>query len=186
MQPTRRFLLALPILAAGLAALAPTSLGQTGQPSPALSGTWQLEGSVDQAESTVQHAIAPAVVGLTPDIERLARARLAESTWVPQTIHIQAATDHIHIELVGAEQRTFDAAPGQTQNVFSRSGVRAQLTQTYRPDGGIQQQFRAVDGTQYNFLIPEPGGQRLNLDVLMESRRLASEVRFRLTYRKQR
>lgn len=184
MHHTRHALFALSAFAL-LAAIAPTrSRGQTAHPSPALTGTWQLEGSVEQAQQSVEQAIEPAVRGLTPDIERLARARIAETTWVPQTIQITATDDRIHVALAGSESRAFDTPPGQPQNVFSRSGVRAQLTQTYRPDGGIQQQFRAMDGTQYNFLVPQPGGRQLNLDVLMESRRLAGDIRFRLTYRK--
>lgn len=180
-----RILLPLLGAAALAAALAPApSSGQNAQPSPALSGTWQLEGSLQQAQQTVRQSVEPAVARLSPDIQRLARARIAESTWVPQTITIQAAPDRIRVQLQGSQSRTFDTAPGQPQGVFSPSGVRAQLTQTYRPDGGIQQQLRAMDGTQYNFLIPQADGQHLHLDVLMQSPRLSGEIRFRLRYRK--
>lgn len=162
----------------------PLAGAQTPQPSPALTGTWQLQGSVDEARATVQAAIRPAVATLTPDIRRMARARIAESTAVPATIQIDARPDHIRLLFTGDENHTFESAPGASQNVFSRSGVRAQLTQTYRPDGGIEQRFRAIDGTQWNFLSPQPGGQTLHLDVLMRSRRLSREIRFRLVFRR--
>ncbi|HJL16994.1 MAG TPA: hypothetical protein RMH99_15120 [Sandaracinaceae bacterium LLY-WYZ-13_1] len=179
-------LLATLALGAVCAALAPGgSTAQAPQPSPSLPGTWRLDGDLAQARQTVRQAVEPALASLTPDIQRLARARIAETTWVPQTIEIQASSDRIHVAFEGSESRTFETTPGQPQNVFSRSGVRASLTQSFRSDGGIQQQFRAMDGTQYNFLIPQSDGQHLNLDVLMQSRRLNDDIRFSLRYRKQ-
>ena len=80
----------------------------------------------------------------------------------------------------GALSRTFDSAPNAARPIFSRSGVRAQLTQAYRPDGGIEQRFHALDGTQWNFLTPQ--GDTLLFDVLMRSRRLTQDVRFRIRY----
>jgi len=169
-----------------IAALVPPSPApaQVPAPSPALTGTWQLHGTVAEAHATVQAAIGPAVASLTPDIRRMARARIAESTAVPSTIEIQARPDHIHLAFTGEDNHTFESEPGGSQNVYSRSGVRAQLTQTYRPDGGIEQRFRAIDGTQWNFLSPQPDGQTLHLDVLMRSRRLTQDVRFRLVFRR--
>lgn len=175
----------LALLAAGLAlgiATAPTA--QTPQPSPALNGTWQLHGSLDEARQVRNAAIRPAVAALSPDIRQMARARIAESTAIPTQIQIQAQPELIHLQFTGEDNHTFESAPGASQNVFSRSGVRAQLTQTYRPDGGIEQRFRAIDGTQWNFLSPQPGGRTLHLDVLMRSRRLSQDIRFRLVFTK--
>ncbi len=159
---------------------------QVPAPSPALSGTWQLQGSMAQARAQAQASIEQAIASLTPDIQRLARARIAESTTIPTAIEIQARPDYIHLAFAGESPRTFESAPGASQNVYSRSGVRAQLTQTYRPDGGIEQRFRALDGTQWNFLSPQPGGQTLFLDVLMRSQRLTQDVRFRIVFRRTR
>ena len=169
--------------AALLAALAPltTDAQMMGAASP-LSGTWRIQGSVQQAQATVQQAVEPAITALRPDLQPLARSRIAESTWVPSTITIQASPQQISIALVGAEQRTLAGPPNQPQNVYSRSGVRASMTQSFRPDGGIQQAFVAMDGTQYNQFTPDPSGQRLTLDVLMQSQRFAQDIRFRLTY----
>lgn len=167
-------------------AMAPRAQGQGGAPSPALNGTWQLAGSPEQALQTVAAAVEPAVAPLAPDIQRLARARIAETTWIPNQLVIQATPAQISVQFIGADNRTFDTAPGAAQNVYSRSGVRAQMIQTYRPDGGIEQRFRAMDGTQFNFLVPEPNGQTLNLDVLMQSQRLAQEIRFRVQFQRAR
>jgi len=174
---------------AALALLAPIlfvspSAGQGTQPSPSLNGTWQLEGTLQENQARVQQTVEQAIATLTPDIQRLARARIAETTQVPTAIAIQAAPSQIRVEYRGEGGRTFETPPGQAQNVFSRSGVRARMTQLFRPDGGIEQQFRATDGMQYNFLIPQPDGQHLNLDVLMQSPRLPSDLRFRVAYRK--
>ncbi|MBX3275181.1 MAG: hypothetical protein KF729_33255 [Sandaracinaceae bacterium] len=151
-------------------------------PSPTLNGTWRLDGSVEDARTTVQAAVNPAVAPLTPDVQRMARARIRESTGIPSQIVIQASPERMRLEISGEDAHVFEGAPGESQNVYSRSGVRAQLTQTYRPDGGIEQRFRTLDGTQWNFYTPQPDGQRLYLDVLMRSQRLARDIRFRLSF----
>jgi len=177
----------LALLATGsILGVAAVPSAQVPAPSPMLNGTWQLQGSVQQARGQIQVSINRAVASLTPDIQRLARARIAESTTIPSTIEIQARADHIHLAFAGEAPRTFEGTPGTSQNVYSRSGVRAQLTQTYRPDGGIEQRFRALDGTQWNFLTPQAGGRTLHLDVLMRSRRLTQDVRFRLVFQRSR
>ncbi len=146
-----------------------------------LAGTWQHAGPVEQAQATVQQAIEPVVLGVTPDLQQFARARIAESTWVPQTIVIQPTPERISVQLSGQEQRTFETAPNQPQNVYSRSGVRAQLVQRYRPDGGIEQIFTAVDGVQSNVLVPV-AGTRMHLDVTMTAPRWPRPIQFRLQY----
>jgi hypothetical protein len=175
----RRALIACAGLAA-IAALAPASRS-TGQ-SPAIAGTWRIQGgNASQAQQAVSQAVEPAIRALAPDLQQYARTRIAETTWVPVTIRVIAATpQRITIEYQGSENRTFDTPPGQATNVYSRSGVRAQMTQTYRPDGGIQQQFVALDGTQWNSLMPQ--GSTLYLDVRMQSPRLSQPINFRLTY----
>ncbi len=181
----RRLSLALfasSLVLGGAAFAAPASFGAAQAPS--LNGTWRLVGDPNAMQAGVQQqAIEPAIATLTPDIQRLARARIAETTWVPTTIVVNTTPERIAITLQGAENRTFDTAPGQPQNVYSRSGVRAQLTQTFRPDGGIQQQLVALDGTQINSLVPDPSG-RMHLDVQMQSPRIPTPIRFRLTYQR--
>lgn len=179
------------------AALAPTGLlpsegrahdtqkrpgAQKQGPSAAINGAWRLVGSVQQAQQMVQQAVEPAIAPLTPDIQRLARARIAETTWVPQTITIQATPARILITYAGSETRTFDTAPGQPENVYSRSGVRAQMIQQFRPDGGIEQRFQAMDGVQHHFL--SASGNQMHLDVLMTSPRIQGEIRFRISYQR--
>lgn len=171
------------LLAAGsLLSLASVITAQTPAPSPALSGTWRLQGSVEAARTQIQAAVNPAVAPLTPDIQRMARARISESTGIPTQIVIEATADRLRVQVSGDEEHVFEGAPGASQNVYSRSGVRAQLTQTYRPDGGIEQRFRAMDGTQWNFYSPQSDGRTMFLDVLMRSQRLAGDIRFRLVY----
>ncbi|MCA9605175.1 MAG: hypothetical protein KC619_06255 [Myxococcales bacterium] len=175
----------LALLAAGsILGLASVPSAQAPAPSPALTGTWVLAGSVDDARTTIQSAVNPAVSPLTPDIQRMARARIRESTGVPSQIVIEARADLMRVVVTGEDNHTFEGAPGASQNVYSRSGVRAQLTQTYRPDGGIEQRFRTLDGTQWNFYTPQPDGRTLFLDVLMRSQRLARDIRFRLTFQR--
>jgi len=175
----------LALLASGLVlGVASAPSAQTPQPNPALNGTWQLQGSLEDARQIRNAAIRPAVAALTPDIQRMARARIAESTAIPTQIQIAAQPNLIHLQFTGEDNHTFESAPGASQNVFSRSGVRAQLTQTYRPDGGIEQRFRAIDGTQWNFLTPQADGRTMHLDVLMRSRRLSQDIRFRLVFTK--
>jgi hypothetical protein len=152
-------------------------------PSP-LNGTWQLSGDPTQAAAMIQQTIEPALAVMTPDLQRVARARLAETTWVPSTITVTTAPNRIAVGFAGAENRTFDTAPGQPQSVFSRSGVRAQMTQTFRPDGGIEQQFVALDGTQWHMLVPDANGQVMYLEVLLRSPRLGQDIRFRLVYQR--
>ncbi|HEY8431240.1 MAG TPA: hypothetical protein VIL20_22830 [Sandaracinaceae bacterium] len=170
-------------LAALVLALAFGSAPVTAQ-SPSLSGTWRLQGDPAAAQAAIQQSVEPAIRTLAPDLQRLARARIAETTWVPSTITITATPARISVAYAGEENRTFDTAPGQPQNVYSRSGVRAQLTQTYLPNGGIQQQFVALDGQQFNVLMPDPSGRLLYLDVTMRSPRFSQEIRFRLVYQR--
>lgn len=155
-----------------------------GAQSPVLSGTWRLSGDPASAQASIQQSVEPALVAMAPDLQRMARARIAETTWVPSTITIAATPARISVAYAGAENRTFDTPPGQPQNVYSRSGVRAQLTQTYLSDGSIQQQFVAMDGQQLNVLLPDPSGRTLFLDVTMRSPRFSQEIRFRLAYQR--
>lgn len=173
---------ALLALAGASSAQAPAPApAQIPPPNPALNGAWRLQGTVEQAQAIVTAAVDPAVSTLAPDIQRLARARIAESTGIPPTIEIHAEPSRILVAITGPDGRSFESAPGTPQNVYSRSGVRAELTQTYRPDGAIEQRFRAMDGTQWNFYTPQPDGT-LALDVLMRSRRLTQDVRFQITF----
>lgn len=176
-------LAALGLLAAAVMAPA-LHAPAAGAQSPALSGTWRLAGDPASAQASIQQSVEPALTTLAPDLQRLARARIAETTWVPSTITIAATPARISVAYAGTENRTFDTPPGQPQNVYSRSGVRAQLTQSYLPDGSIQQQFVAMDGQQFNVLLPDPSGRTLFLDVTMRSPRFSQEIRFRLAYQR--
>lgn len=158
----------------------PAALAQA----PALNGTWQLMGDPGQAQAMIQQQVEPALVAMAPDLQRVARARIAETTWVPSTITIATEPTRIALTFAGAESRTFDTAPGQPQSVYSRSGVRAQMTQSFRPDGGIEQQFVAIDGTQWHMLVPDPSGRSMVLQVLLRSPRLGHDVRFQLMYQR--
>lgn len=176
--------LTLAALCAGALCVAPPapSAGQVAQPSTALNGTWRLVGSVAEAQQSVAQAIEPAVAPLAPDIQRMARARIAESTWVPQTVTIGASAAEISVHVVGSMDKTFRGAPGEGVNVYSPSGVRARLTQSFRPDGGIQQSFRTMDGIQHNIYTLH--GDQLLLDVSMESPRLRATIQFRIRYQR--
>ena len=182
------------VLAAGLFALwgLPTALGstapaaaQSAQASPHLSGRWRLAMPLPQAEQAIQRAVRPAIARLSPDMQRMARARLAESTWIPQQLVINASSAQISVQVIGQENRTFTSVPGQPQNVYSRSGVRASLTQRIRPDGGLEQQLRALDGTQVNFYRPAADGRSMSLDVLIQSPRFSQDVRFQIPFTRQ-
>lgn len=174
--------LATSLVFGAAATMAPPSSGAA--QSQSLNGTWRLVGEHAATQAGIQQqAIEPALATLTPDIQRLARARIAETTWVPVTIVVNASPERIAVTFQGAENRTFSTASGQAENVYSRSGVRAQLTQTLRPDGGIEQRLVALDGTQINSLIPDASG-RMHLDVHMESPRIPTPIRFRLTYQR--
>lgn len=188
-EPTRL----LPLCAAAallcLAALgsqpADRASAQTAQPSPHINGTWRPAIPMPRAQQTIQAAVNPVVARLAPNMREMARARLAESTWVPEQVVIDASPSEITVQVAGQENRTFSTTPGQPENVYSRSGVRASLTQVIRPDGGIEQQLRALDGTQYNFYTPQPDGRTLNLDVLIQARQLTQEIRFRIPFTRQ-
>jgi hypothetical protein len=160
------------------AAMAPSADAQA----PALSGTWRLASDPMQAQATVSQSVEPALVALRPDLQQYARSRIAETTWIPSTITIAATPARISVDLQGAEHRTFDTPPNQAQNVYSRSGVRASLTQSLRPDGGVQQTFVAMDGTQWNVFVPDPSGQRMVLDVTLRSPRFTQDIHFQLVY----
>ncbi|MGE3634784.1 MAG: hypothetical protein AB7P00_33095, partial [Sandaracinaceae bacterium] len=177
-QPRAAIVLAIACAVASVAALGSSTHAQNGAPSPMLNGTWRLATQVAEAQSSVERAIGPALSRLAPDRQQLARARLAESTWVPQQLVINASAQQISVQVVGQENRTFTSSPGQAQNIYSRSGVRASLTQVFRPDGGLEQQLRAMDGTLYNFYFPVDS-RSLNLDVLIESDQLSGQVRCR-------
>lgn len=171
---------ALAAIAAG--ALITAAWPEAGQSqSPSLAGRWVVQGNSSQLRQMVNQAVEPAIAGLSPDLQQYARQRIAESTWIPATIVINATPQRISVQYQGEENRTFDTAPGQAQNVFSRSGVRAAVTQIFRPDGGIQQQFQALDGRQINVLTAN--GDSLNLSVTITSPRLGqNQIQFQLSY----
>ncbi|MGF1469982.1 MAG: hypothetical protein ACFCGT_27980 [Sandaracinaceae bacterium] len=173
---------ALLLVPAGLLDGSPTR-AQAGAPSDALQGTFVYAGRPAAGERIIRDAIDAGLRGLEPELERLARARLAESTWLPRTIQIDASAERIRVRYEGEDSRTFDTEPGEPENMFSPSGVRAQLIQSVRPDGGIQQNLRALDGTQINMLTPTRSGG-LALDVVISSRRVRREIRFQLLYRR--
>lgn len=182
-EPTRpRTFIRHALSALVIAALFATALWpETGSgQSPQLGGVWRIQGNPAQLQQMVQQAIEPAIANLAPDLQQYARNRVSESTWIPATIRINATPQMISVTYEGQENRAFNSAPGQSQNIFSRSGVRAAVTQTFRPDGGIQQQFVAMDGTQINVLVPN--GNQMSLDVVLQSPRLGRPIQFRLVY----
>jgi hypothetical protein len=177
--PNTTFVLSAFALSAVITAIAWPDVGQS--QSPSLGGRWVVQGNTGQLRQQVNEAVEPAIAGLSPDLQQYARQRIAESTWIPATIVINATPQRISVQYSGEENRTFDTAPGQATNVFSRSGVRAAVTQIFRPDGGIQQQFQALDGRQINVLTAN--GNSLSLSVTITSPRLGqNQIQFQLSY----
>jgi hypothetical protein len=177
----RRWLLALPcLLLLGAVLGAPSSsVGQAG--GSAVSGSWRYRGAPEEGTTIVRNAVEPVLMRMRPDIQAVARERVAESTWLPTRIRIGANRSRVQVALQGQERRTFASAVGRPIQVPMRSGQYAQLTQQLLPGGGLEQQFVALDGVQTNRYLPGPNGTML-LDVTMTSSMLPSDIRFQLEY----
>ncbi len=179
----RRSLLVFPalLLVASLSAVPSRGAGQ--ERHRGIAGTWSYSGAPAEGAMIVQQAVEPVVSRMRPDIQAAARERIAESTWLPTQIRIGVHGSRLQVALRGAERRTFASAIGQPIQVLTRAGQYAQLVQTLRPDGGLQQDFVALDGTQRNIYLPQPDGTML-LDVTLQSGALPSEIHFQLVYRR--
>lgn len=157
------------------------SQGQSQAARTALGGSWVYSGAPAQGEQIVAQAVEPVLAVTRPDIVQIARERIAESTWLPTSIRIRAGR-RLEVALSGSERRVFAGAAGSTIQVPMRHGY-AQLVQTIRPDGGLQQSFTALDGTQQNVFSAGPGGTMI-LDVSLQSPQLPSQIHFALEYRR--
>jgi hypothetical protein len=180
----RRPLIFLPCLLVllSLIAIPSSGAGQRGVRTT-VAGTWHYAGSANEGNTIVQQAVEPVLAYMDPGIQDAARERIAESTWLPTTIRIGARRGRIQVALTGRQRRTFSSALGQPVQVLRPHGDYAQLTQTVRDDGGLQQEFVAIDGTQQNIYVPGPR-RTMVLDVTLISPALPSEIHFQLNYRR--
>lgn len=178
---TRRWLLLAPSVLLVAAALGAPSAGAGQQGGTPLSGTWRYRGAPHQGEAIVRQAVEPVVSRMRPDLQPVARERIAESTWLPTTIRIGASPRRVQVALAGQERRTFASAAGQVLQVRLRNGQYAQLTQQLLPDGSLEQQFVSLEGTQINRYVPGPGRSML-LDVRLTSPVLPNDIHFQLEY----
>ena len=181
----RRALALVPCLLVLTASLAapPSGAGQSARRTD-LAGRWSYLGAASNGERIVTDAVEPVIAQLPPDIQQIARERIAESTWLPTTVRIGARRGQLRVDLRGQQRRTFAGAPGATIQVPMRHGY-AQLVQTLRPDGALQQDFTAIDGVQRNVFVPGPNGTMV-LDVTMRSPTLPTDIHFQLQYRRAR
>lgn len=172
-------LVSLVVLFAALAGAPSIGAGQRGAASVA--GTWRYAGTPEQGAAIVRQAVDPVVARMRPDMQAIARERIAESTWLPTQIRIGVRGARIEVALRGLERRTFASPLGRVIQVPMRAGQYASLTQTLRDDGGVQQDFVALDGTQRNVYSPRADRTML-LDVTLESPSLPSTIHFQLHY----
>jgi hypothetical protein len=178
----RAFMLVPGALLLALAlALPAASSGQ--QSRVGVSGTWRYAGAPMEGEGIVRNAVEPVVSMMRSDLQGVARERIAESTWLPTVIRIGARGQRVQVALTGRERRTFRTAGAPIQVPLRQPGNYAQLTQYVRPDGALQQDFVAVDGTQQNVFYPGPNGTML-LDVTLHSPILPSAIHFQLNYQR--
>lgn len=182
----RRTLLALPAAVLALAAVAAApSAGQSQASRAAVSGAWGYAGAPADGEAIVRAAVEPVVLRMRPDIQAAARERIGESTWLPTRVRIGGAGGRVDVRLEGRERRRFATRPGQVLQVPLRSGQYAQLVQSVRPDGAVEQRFQALEGVQTNVYRPGADGT-MELDVTLASSMFAEDIRFTLAYRRAR
>jgi hypothetical protein len=182
----RRLLVVPCLLLLGLAFAIPSaSHGQRARQS-GIAGTYRYAGSPEQGQMIVAQAVEPVLAMMRPNMQQLARERIAESTWLPTTIRIRAPRGRVEVALTGAERRTFQSPIGSPVQVpMRRPGEYAQLTQILRSDGALQQDFVAIDGVQQNIYVPVENGAMV-LDVTLRSPALPSEIHFQLEYQRSR
>lgn len=183
MHSMHRRALGLAGLSLLLAALVPSAGQGQRAPRARVGGTWTYDGPAAQGEAIVRGAVEPIVAGMRPDLQRIAEERIAESTWLPTRIRIGVRPRRIEVALTGRERRTFASAPAQVLQVPTRHGY-AQLTQSVRADGGVQQDFTSLDGTQQNLYVPGPNSRSMILDVTLRSPYFPSDIHFQLAYRR--
>jgi hypothetical protein len=159
-------------------------VASSGQARNGVTGTWGYSGAPQEGESIVRGAIEPVLSMMRPDLQNVARERIAESTWLPTRIRIASRRGRVEVALTGAERRTFSSVLGRPVQVPMRHGY-AELTQFIRSDGALQQEFVAIDGRQHNLYLPQPNRTML-LDVTLESPQLPSPIHFQLAYRRAR
>jgi hypothetical protein len=177
----RRSLFALPALLLLGAFLTSPNQGAGQAGGAAVAGTWRLRSDAASGEATVRNAIELVVGRMRADLQPLARERIAESTWLPTRIRIGASRGRVQVALDGAERRTFASPIGQPVQVPMRSGEYAQLVQSVRADGAVEQRFVALDGTQQNLYLPGPS-RTMTLDVTLQSPVFPSAIHFLLEY----
>lgn len=178
----RRALVLVPCLLL-LASLAIPAASSGQQTRVGVAGTWSYAGPAAQGESIVRQAVDPVVSMMRYDLQPVARERIAESTWLPTRIRITAGGRRVQVALTGSERRMFRTMGAPIQVPMRQPGQYAQLTQYVRPDGALQQDFVAVDGTQQNVYYPGPNGTMM-LDVTLQSPILPSAIHFQLQYRR--
>ena len=169
------------IIVTAMAFVPPLGLGQTNRRHP-IAGRWTFNGSVPEGEAIVAQSVEPALMYVRPNIQALARERIAESTWLPEHIRIRVRRDHVTVDLRGQEHRVFAGQTGRPIQVRTRHGY-AELTQYLDANGALHQRFVALEGTQHNIYHPEENG-RMRLEVRLESPSLPQPVHFTLNYRR--
>ncbi|MCZ7677489.1 MAG: hypothetical protein M5U28_01410 [Sandaracinaceae bacterium] len=177
-------LAALGLLAAAVMAPA-LHAPAAGAQSPALSGTWRLAGDPASAQASIQQSVEPALTTLAPDLQRLARARIAETTWVPSTITI-AATPGAHLGgLRGHREPHLLTRPRASRRTSTAAAACARSSRRATcPTAASSSSSSRWTASSSTCSCPIRSGRTLFLDVTMRSPRFSQEIRFRLAYQR--
>jgi hypothetical protein len=149
-----------------------------------LAGTWVLAVPEETARASIEAGIAAATAGLPPLVDGLAARELRARLVLAPTITFVIASDRIEARFPHASFSTAPGAPA-TYPVPDAAPETMEVVQLLR-GGRLEQIFTTRRGRRWSTYTVADDGARMTLDAVVRSDRLATDVRYRIPYRRAR
>lgn len=149
-------------------------------------GHYVYASNVQDGRRRVMRALRPALERLNALVRNTIESRLSDGEPVPRTIDVWLRGQRVFVRYAGGEEepRTFESRLGRAEEVETRMGRTARLTQLFR-DGHFEQIFESERGRWYNVFTLDETGEQLDLRVAVTSERLDTPLHMHLPYRRQ-
>lgn len=143
-------------------------------------GVWRIEQSRTEARGVVNQAIERCVSAMNFFVRGIARTKLRDGTPVHDRIDLEfRGDDRVTVRFEGREGYT--TRLGQTERRRNPNGQEMRVTQRFRPNGHLEQEFATDDGTRWYVYMPLRDG-RLRVKTTTGSPRMPQPMWFLLDY----
>ncbi len=145
-----------------------------------VNGTWQLALTDAQAHARIERGISEGVSGMPPIVDAIAAGQLRGRLTISHSLDITVTGDRIVVRFDAA---TYDTRIGE-RTTCPMAGSPSETIEAIQhfADGRLQQVFSTPNGRRWNTFVPSEDGHQVLLEVVVQSDRLPSRIRYALPY----